>query len=395
MKLILVLFALLAIVFAHKHHGHHHGHHHHQHNSDPFFMDKKISSEELTKRIQNLDANKNEKYIECGTNEVYEMKEEIRKKMGIKKEYNSSASPCFNSICDEYSLNQNITNTFRVIDTAVIVVNTNINETRVYEMLNEMNKDYYSSNIGFKLVAMIFVETTFDGNKCIRPYGGNYWYSDIMDIKSKYAFGFGAGQPETLNIFVSCQQSGSSGSLLGIATFPWTADAPLPSGGLWMNEVAFDPAVSTLSHEIGHCLGLWHTFHGVSEVACANTCYEIPHPVDNYNDIQVYNDVGDLAGDTASTPTNYYCFNPTGTDCRTPPIPWTKYGTQPENIMSYARYDQDGKQVKCRRIFSPQQMNRMRCYITNSPISKWLCTGADCSATILPSTNVQVIRRSD
>ena len=34
---------------------------------------------------------------------------------------------------------------------------------------------------------------------------------------------------------------------------------------------------------------LWHTFHGTDEVSCASTCYEIPHPVNNREIIQVNN----------------------------------------------------------------------------------------------------------
>ena len=38
------------------------------------------------------------------------------------------------------------------------------------------------------------------------------------------------------------------------------------SAGLWMNAFFFGAGQKTLSHEAGHNLGLWHSFHGVSEV---------------------------------------------------------------------------------------------------------------------------------
>lgn len=250
-----------------------------------------------------------------------------------------------------------------------------------------MNNDYYFSNIGFRVTSLNFASDSFGGSQCIRPYGSSFWYNDIISIKEKYSFGNKPGEIPSINIFVSCQTPGSSGSLLGVATFPWDPIATGTTGGLWMNEIAMVPTASTLSHEVGHCFGLWHSFHGVSEVSCPSTCYERVHEFISFRPIQEFNLVGDLAGDTPSTPQNYDCFDPPGSDCKEPSSPWNKYGpTGWKNIMGYSRYDKDRQPEKCRLVFTPQQSNRMRCFLHNNPISQWVCVGSDCLVT-KPATN--------
>jgi len=149
-----------------------------------------------------------------------------------------------------------------------------------------------------------------------------------------------------------------------------------------MNEIAMVPTASTLPHEVGHCLGLWHTFHGVSEVSCTSPCYERVHPSDSLSYIREYNLLGDLSGDTPSTPQNYLCGNPSGSDCKQPPTPWDRYGyTGWHNIMGYSRYDAQNNPEKCRTVFTPQQENRMRCYLESTPIGRWVCQGPDCQSS--------------
>lgn len=132
-------------------------------------------------------------------------------------------------------------------------------------------------------------------------------------MKDQYA----VDPQHNLNIYVTCQDPSEDGTiLLGIATFPWDPgsselnidpslsshtkfrslshfvfvtfsfekkDALTKQGGLWVNSLSLstewqNDRDKTLQHEMGHNLGLWHTFHGVSEVAgCNDPCREVVH----------------------------------------------------------------------------------------------------------------------
>jgi len=84
----------------------------------------------------------------------------------------------------------------------------------------------------------------------------------------------------------------------------------------------------SLSHEVGHCLGLWHPHHSPDEVAgCSDPCYEFAGSPSNTT--------GDFCSDTAPTPTNYNCSDPPGSDpCTDPPVPWAP--TNYRNFMGWA-----------------------------------------------------------
>ena len=99
---------------------------------------------------------------------------------------------------------------------------------------------------------------------------------------------------------------------------------------------------------MGHCLGLWHTHHGVSETSgCADMCYENAHSRTDAN----ADFVGDFCKDTMPTPTNYYCSAPGGTDCN-----GSSWGaTDTGNFMGYAP-------DSCYDHFSDEQASRMHCW---------------------------------
>jgi hypothetical protein len=103
-----------------------------------------------------------------------------------------------------------------------------------------------------------------------------------------------------------------------------------------------------MTHEMGHCLGLWHTHHGVDETdGCSDPCYENTHtPNDPAADL-----VGDFCKDTPPTPTNYDCAPPGGTDCFG--ISWGT--TDYTNFMGYG-------DDSCIDHFTGEQGSRLHCW---------------------------------
>ncbi|MBD3258172.1 PKD domain-containing protein [candidate division GN15 bacterium] len=139
-------------------------------------------------------------------------------------------------------------------------------------------------------------------------------------------------------------------------TFPWDSDALTAQGGIVMGEFHWlGGANSVFAHEVGHCLGLWHVFHGVSEVSECGACYEYVGAPASEADL-----LGDFCSDTRTTPLNRECEDPPGTDPCTDSAwvntPWSNY-------MGYAG-------EFCLDTFTPQQSGRMRCW--TAQLDGWL-----------------------
>ncbi len=216
--------------------------------------------------------------------------------------------------------------------------NTAATEQNVADAVEDINAHYLPLRIQFEY-EMRFVNST-----AYRYLTENY---EFNQMKNAYAI----APDSQLNIYVASVNVG--GSVFSYGTFPWDPVCLTNTGGIVMNNTQFPPYNDrTLTHEIGHNLGLWHTFHGVNEVAECGACYESPnHPE---NDLR-----GDFCADTEPAPRNWSCGAVGGND----PCEDTPWGdSEWHNHMSYS---------PCRYEFSPQQWGRMHCW-TEDILSNWL-----------------------
>ena len=207
--------------------------------------------------------------------------------------------------------------------------------------IEQLNADYASARIRFVSTGVWYL------NSSRLRYPTNVT-TEITLLKS-----LAADQPESqMNIFVTDL---SIGNLLGRGVFPWQAPALTAQGGFLFDDNAFGAGQKTATHEIGHCLGLWHPFHGVAEVEnCGDGCYEIPGVANQ-------DEVGDFCSDTPSEPKSFLCASPATNDVCTG---FTFGTTDFRNFMGYA-------DDACISRFTPQQQGRMRAWIDNS-LTNWL-----------------------
>ncbi|XP_054977194.1 pappalysin-2 [Sorex araneus] len=147
-----------------------------------------------------------------------------------------------------------------------------------------------------------------------------------------------------LNIyFASWAQEGLAGS----ATWPWEKDALTHQGGVVLNPSHYGVPghTNTMVHELGHVLGLYHVFKGVSELeSCADPCRETVASMET----------GDLCADTAPTPVSKLCGvpEPANDSCGFTHFPGAPFN----NYMSYT-------DDNCTDSFTPNQVARMHCHL--------------------------------
>jgi len=210
-------------------------------------------------------------------------------------------------------------------------------DEETWDHINRLNADYAPYNIQF--VAQI--------NHVNNSVWRSLAESEINDMKEATAI----APDQYLNVWATTVEFSYS-----FGTFPWSSWRMFSTGGIVMGGFhwVYGPT-STFAHEVGHCLGLWHTFHGVTEqyTPCLS-CYEYVGAPDS--DV-----LGDFCSDTPATPEWGSCSNASGTDeCSGEPWGYT----MPENFMGYTS-------STCRTMFTAQQVARMRCWSIDR-VGSWI-----------------------
>ena len=150
----------------------------------------------------------------------------------------------------------------------------------VIRNLNEYYKDAY---ISFRLVGDEYIDSDYfnriPGNDCEQLFNTN-GHTDALDV---YVLSSGLG----------LSLSSNDGYAAGIAR-------AIPSTACILNGSYYN--LSSLPHEVGHCLGLYHTHHG--------TCWRESSGCSELVDGSNSSTCGDYIEDTPADPCLWSIFNP-------------------------------------------------------------------------------------
>ncbi|XP_018608776.1 pappalysin-2 [Scleropages formosus] len=186
-------------------------------------------------------------------------------------------------------------------------------------------------------------KTCFDPESLDRAYMSVKELKDVLQLSSN----------DTLNVFFA--NNSVREELAGAATWPWAKEALGHQGGMVLNPSYFGTAghSNTMIHEMGHILGLYHVFKGVSErESCDDPCRETVPSMET----------GDFCEDTAPTPKFKACKDPEPIIDTCGPSLYEK--TPYNNYMSYT-------DDNCTNNFTPNQVARMHCYL-DLVYQKWV-----------------------
>nr|XP_033772401.1 pappalysin-2 [Geotrypetes seraphini] len=183
-------------------------------------------------------------------------------------------------------------------------------------------------------------EVTDVKKTCFDPDSPRRTYMSVKELKEALQL----NSTHFLNVYFA---NSVREELAGAATWPWDKEAVSHLGGVVLNPSYFGMPghTNTMIHEVGHVLGLYHVFRGVSErVSCDDPCGETTPSMET----------GDLCADTAPTLKSKVCRDPEPTNDTCGQIHFS--GTPFNNYMSYTDDD-------CTNSFTLNQVSRMHCYL--------------------------------
>src|SRR5438093_5017438 len=203
----------------------------------------------------------------------------------------------------------------------------------VGEQVATLNADFLPHRIQFVAAVQVVTSSQFRGVASV---------ADAQAMKQQWANNPAAQH----NVFVT---SVPLTLFFGYSTYPWDTNALAPLGGTVVNAQRFGRNEATLTHELGHALGLWHTHHGVTanEVNECSVCWERADALNS-------DGTGDRCSDTplALIDGNGHAIG-TNDVCSARPWPVSRLF----NFMSAAPWFGGG--------FTAQQAGRMHGWITN------------------------------
>ncbi len=214
-------------------------------------------------------------------------------------------------------------------------LNTSISSS----IISLLNTNFLGSRIQFNLLGCDYIND-------------NNYYNDCSKKESQLCAVNNI--PNAINIYVL-----GTSTVWNYGDYPYLIPlagnaSSIPSTSLILSGNSYNTL--TLPHEMGHCLGLFHTFHGtVREVGSLYTtddsqCAEL---VNGGNSATC----GDYISDTPADPNKWSncTYNGSIQDAN-----GDSYKPDPRNIMSYSGNS-------CRNLFTAIQSERMRNFILNTP----------------------------
>ncbi len=216
-----------------------------------------------------------------------------------------------------------------------------LTDQMVQSQIDVLNEDYLAipgtlgENGTFSGIRFVLASEDPDGNPTtgITRTANTNWYNDNDEQGFKSALMWDPNR--YLNFYTN------NTNFLGYAWFPqwgvggWQDGIVVYYRSFGRNSPFFPYNLGrTATHEVGHWLGLLHTFQGGCGTADPPGCYSS----------------ADLVCDTNPDATSHFGC-PGGTSCGSYPIP----------VENYMEYTDDA----CMELFTPEQANRTRCSLTS------------------------------